>query len=149
MCTPIESAVRPEAAAAVAARGALTAHGDLALLVGVTGFTQEPLGKGPVKALAPATSNEQQIAVDFILSFSLSLLLLVVGARVLDAATKREQVVRSAVGAAHIFSGATHFCFYPPPLVCMTETCIMSTSNLSDLFVSSPPNMKHASHDRF
>lgn len=57
----------------MAARGALTAHGDLALLVGVTGFTHEPLGKGPVKALAPATSNEQQTAVDFILlCFSLT-----------------------------------------------------------------------------
>lgn len=62
MCTPIDSAVRPALA------GALAAHGVLALLVGVMGFTHEdPLGRGPVKALAPATSKEQTMA-DFILS---------------------------------------------------------------------------------
>ena len=62
MCTPIESAVR------LAAVGTLAAHGVLALLVGVMGLTQEePPGRGPVKALAPATSTEPTIA-DFILS---------------------------------------------------------------------------------
>lgn len=62
MCTPMESAVR------LAAAGAVAANGVLALLVGVMGFThEEPLGSGPVKALAPATSTEQTMA-DFILS---------------------------------------------------------------------------------
>lgn len=38
------------------------------MFVGVTGFTHEPAGRGPVKALAPATSTEHTIA-DFILIF--------------------------------------------------------------------------------
>ena len=64
MCTPIESPVR------LAAAGALAAHGDLALLVGVMGLTQvDPLGRGPVKALAPATSTEHTMA-DFMLSLT-------------------------------------------------------------------------------
>lgn len=65
MCTPIESAVRLEV---VAAEAEVLAHAARALFVGVTGFTHEPAGRGPVKALAPATSTEHTIA-DFILLF--------------------------------------------------------------------------------
>lgn len=56
MCTPMDSEVF------LAATGA---HGALELLVGVNGFTHVDPGRGPVKALAPATSTEHNTA-DFI-----------------------------------------------------------------------------------
>lgn len=65
MCTPIESSVLREVAAA---EDEALVHDARALFVGVTGFTHEPVGTGPVKALAPATSREHAIA-DFIVLF--------------------------------------------------------------------------------